>query len=227
MRPTVAIALHDGFYGACTEAGYAHRSLLRTLTRVLAPGVRLVVLPVYRGEDSPGYQAAWHQETLDICERAGVAVRPVANGAAGQACSGDAPAGQKLPPSITWVLLDEILPCADPVAVIFSDVSFLDGAWLLPAQTLARLVVVPRSTGLMHEPADLARIQFERARLYHLTDHGGWIAAISGYMREHLVTDYGLPADALIDLPDCLTDSTMRRFLSRIEPSLPLSPRGR
>jgi hypothetical protein len=227
VRPTVAVAFHDGFYGAGTGAGYANRSLLRTLTGVLAPGVRLVVLPVHLASDSPGYQETWHQETLDICERAGASVRPVSNGRAGRARAGDVPIVQNLAPSAAWVLLEEILPCADPVTVIFSDISFLDVAPLLPAHVLTKLVVVPRSTGLLHDPANQARIQFERARLYHLADHGGWIAAISRYMRQHLVADYGLPASALVDLPDGLTDSTMRRFLGRIEPSLPLSPRGR
>jgi hypothetical protein len=240
VRPTVAVAFGDGFYGASSRAGYANRSLLRTLAGVLAPGVRLVALPVYLASDSPARQAAWHQETLDICERAGVIVRPVSNGRAG---FGDGPTFRNPAPSAAWVLLDEILPCADPVAVIFCDVSFLDVAPLLPVGTLAKLVVVPRSTGLLHDPANQIRIQLEQAWLYHLADHGGWIAAISGHMREHLVTDYGLPADALVDLPDGGDrdpmrvagrrlagerfdyDRIVRRFLGRIEPSIPLSPR--
>jgi len=64
---------------------------------------------------------------------------------------------------------------------------------------------VPRSTGLLHDPANHARIRFESDGLHYLADHHGRIAAISGYMRDHLLQDYQLPVDALLDLPDGLT----------------------
>jgi glycosyltransferase involved in cell wall biosynthesis len=64
---------------------------------------------------------------------------------------------------------------------------------------------VPRSTGLLHDPANHARIWFESDGLHYIANHNGRIAAISGYMRDHLLQDYQLPADALLDLPDGLT----------------------
>jgi glycosyltransferase involved in cell wall biosynthesis len=205
-QPTVVVALHDGFYGAGTGAGYANRSLLRTLTHLLAPDVRLIVLPVYLAGDSPAFQAAWYRDTLAICERAGTVIRPVDNGTAGQVRFGDVPAFQKLAASTAAVLADEVLPSADPVAVILSDIPFLGVMPLLPDEAIEKIVVVPRSTALLHDAANRSRVQFEWDGLYYLAVHGGWVGAISGYMRDHLVTDYCLPASALLDFRDGIAD---------------------
>jgi len=204
-RPTVAVALHDGFYGSGTGAGYANRGFLQTLAGLLAPSARLVVLPVYLASDSPQYQAGWHRDTLDICRAAGATVRPLDNGTAGQIRFGDVRAFQRLAASTADALLDELPLDAGQAAVIFLDIPFLGAAPLLPEQILGTLAVVPRSTGLLHDPANRARIQFESDGLHYIARHGGRIAAISGYMRDHLIKDYGLPAAALLDLPDGLT----------------------
>jgi glycosyltransferase involved in cell wall biosynthesis len=204
-QPAVAVALHDGFYGAGTGAGYANRGFLRALISVLAPTVRLVVLPVYLASDSPQYQAGWHQESLDICQAAAATVRPVDNGTAGRSRFGDVPAFQHLAASTARALHDELSPYASSAAVIFLDIPFLGVPPLLSDRIQSRFAVVPRSTGLLHDPANHARIRFESDGLHYVADHNGRIAAISGYMRDHLVQDYELPASALLDLPDGLT----------------------
>jgi glycosyltransferase involved in cell wall biosynthesis len=205
IGPAIAVGMHDGFYGAGTGAGYANHAFLETLAGLLAPGVRLVVLPVYLASDSPQYQADWHQRTRDLCQAAGAIIRPVDNGTAGQVRFGDVPNFRQLATSTARVLLEEVLPGAEPTAVIFSDIPFLGVPPLLPREIVPRLAVVPRSTGLLHDVANHARIRFEREGLRYLAAHGGSIAAISGYMRDHLARDYGLPAAALLDLRDGLT----------------------
>ncbi len=203
-RPTIAVALHDGFYGSGTGAGYANRGFLQTLIGLIPPRIRLVVMPVYLASDSPQYQADWHRESLGICQAAKAAVRPLDNGTGGQTRFGDVPAFQCLASSTAEVLAGEIPPHSES-AVIFLDIPFLGAAPLLPEQILPRLAVVPRSTGLLHDPGNQARIQFESDGLRYIANRGGRIAAISGYMRNHLTEDYHVPADALLDLPDGLT----------------------
>jgi hypothetical protein len=58
--PTIAIALHDGFFSLGTGAGSANRAFLTALIPLLAPGVRLVILPVRLVPASAEYNAAWH-----------------------------------------------------------------------------------------------------------------------------------------------------------------------
>ena len=203
-RPTIAVTLHDGFYGSGTGAGYANRGFLQTLIGLIPPQTRLVVMPVYLASDSPQYQADWHRESLGICQAAEAVVRPLDNGTRGQIRFGDVPAFRRLATSTAVALAGEI-PTDSPSAVIFLDIPFLGAAPLLPEQILGRLAVVPRSTGLLHDPRNQARIQFEGEGLRYIAKHGGRIAAISGYMRNHLTEDYHVPADALLDLPDGLT----------------------
>jgi glycosyltransferase involved in cell wall biosynthesis len=203
-RPTIAVALHDGFYGSGTGAGYANRGFLQTLIGLIPPSVRLVVMPVYLADDSPQYQADWHRESVRICQAAKAVVRPLDNGTRGQTRFGDVPAFRRLATSTAVALAGEIPP-GSPSAVIFLDIPFLGAAPLLPDQILPRLAVVPRSTGLLHDPGNKARIQFEGDGLRYIVNRGGRIAAISGYMRNHLTGDYHVPAGAVLDLPDGLT----------------------
>jgi len=203
-QPTLVVTVHDGFYGSGTGAGYANRSFLQTLTGLLAPRVRLVLMPVYLATDSPEYQADWHQRSLDICRGAGVRVRPVDNGTDGQIRFGGLSAFEHLA-GTTAVAVLEAMSRADPVAAIFFDVPFLGVPPLLPGWAVPSLAVIPRSTGLLHDPGNGARIQFERSGLRYLAGNDGKIGAISGYMRDHLVGDYHLPDTSLLDLPDGLT----------------------
>jgi glycosyltransferase involved in cell wall biosynthesis len=97
-----------------------------------------------------------------------------------------------------------VLPQADDIAVICFDVPFLGLPPLLPERVRKRFALVPRSTGLLHDPTGTDRVAFEREGLEYLAAHGGRIAAISDYMRDHLVGDYGVAHDSLIPLADGL-----------------------
>jgi glycosyltransferase involved in cell wall biosynthesis len=206
-QPTVVVALHDGFYGSGTGAGYANRGFLQILTSLLVPPVRLVVLPVYLARESPEYQADWHAASLELCERAGATVMPVDNGTAGWIRFGGVPAFQQLAVSAGTALRAHVLPTAGPLAVILFDVPFLGLGPLLPADVVPSLTAVIRSTGILHDPANTVRVAFERSGLGYLTAHGGRVAAISAYMREHLTRDYAVPPRALVSLPDGLVPS--------------------
>jgi len=105
----------------------------------------------------------------------------------------------------TAAALRATLPETGHAAVILFDVPFLGVPPLLPAALLPAVAVVPRSTGPLHDPAGHDRIQFERDGLSYLSRHGGRVAAISQFMRQHLIRDFGVRDAALLDLPDGLT----------------------
>ncbi len=203
-RPTVVVALHDGFYGSGTGAGNANRGFLQVLSGMLDPDVRLVIMPVYLASDSLEYQADWHVASLEFCDRATAAILPVYNGTEGQVRFGGVPAFRRLADSVAARLKQYVLPTAGPLAVILFDVPFLGVAPLLPMSVVPRLTAVVRSTGILHDPANADRIAFERSGLRFLAAQGGRIAAISGYMRSHLTRDYEVPSWAMADLPDGL-----------------------
>jgi hypothetical protein len=206
-RPTVVVAMHDGFYGSGTGAGHANRGFLQVVTGLLGPQVRLVVLPVYLASDSPEYQADWHAASLELCDQAGATVLPVDNGTDGRSRFGGVAAFQQLAVSAIARLRVHILPAADPFAAVLFDVPFLGLPPLLPTAVGPSLTAVIRSTGILHDPANTARVAFERSGLHYLAAHGGHVAAISGYMREHLTRDYAVPSGALVSLPDGLVPS--------------------
>jgi glycosyltransferase involved in cell wall biosynthesis len=206
-RPTVVVALHDGFYGSGTGAGYANRGFLQVMVGLLAPQVRLVVMPVYLASGSPQYQADWYAASIELCDRAGATVLPVDNGTDGRIRFGGVPAFKWLAVSALARLRAHVLPAAGPFAAILFDVPFLGLAPLLPIDVVPSLVAVIRSTGILHDPANTARVVFERSGLHHLAAYGGHVAAISGYMREHLAWDYAVPSGALVSLRDGLVPS--------------------
>ncbi|MDQ1680292.1 MAG: hypothetical protein QOI42_1151 [Frankiaceae bacterium] len=208
--PTVVVAMHDGFFGSGTGAGFANDAFLRTLVGLLDPGVRLVVLPIRLADDSPERRAEWHARSTALCAGAGATVRPVDNGTHGRTRFGGVDAFACAARDTATALRDEILPGASQLAVVLFDVPFAGVAAQLPPQLCTRIALVPRSTGLLHDVGNSARIAYESAGMRTLAEAGGRIAAISAYMRNHLRADYRLPDAALCDLPDGLTATDWR-----------------
>lgn len=209
-RPTVAVMLHDGFYGCGTGAGYANRTLLSILIDAIPTGSRLLVLPVRLRPDSPEYDPAWHHDTRTLLDRAEATVVPVDNGTHGAMRFGDLSCFRHLV-AHTADVLGQLIPSADVEALLLAlDVPFLGLAPLLPADLVRTLVLVPRSSGMIHTPSDRDRIAWESHGLRTTARHGGRIAAISGFMRRHLTDHYAIPADSLVDLPDGLVAEDWR-----------------
>jgi hypothetical protein len=212
--PTVAVALHDGWYGCGTGAGASNRALLETLAEQLPEPVRLVVLPVLLTDESPEFAPSWHRQMQAVAARREVAVYPVDNGTGGLRRFAGLLAFQKACMQATTLLTGRVLPEAGPVLLLALDAPFTG----LPAQLAGQLrnrpeltsVAVPRSTALLHTPADAARIGWELAGLHALAEAGGRVVAISGYMRTHLAADCGVPTSALVDLRNGLTEADWR-----------------
>ncbi|MFI9386697.1 glycosyltransferase [Kutzneria sp. NPDC052558] len=201
MTGTVVLAIHDGFYGCGTGAGYANRAFLDVLVDTLPADIRLVVLPVRLSKANPERQEDWHRDVRARLRRA--EVFPVDNGTDGLDRWGELANFRRLAEDAGRILHNEV---PDPLLVLAFDVPFLGLATVLPPPLVRRLVLVPRSSGALHTPWDRERIAWERAAMARAAEHGGRIAAISGYMRRHLRTEYGVPAAAMIDLRDGLVD---------------------
>lgn len=204
-RPTVVVALHDGFYGCGTGAGYANHALLDILTGLLPTEVRLVVLPVHLQPTSGEYNPTWYAETRELLHRVDAAVHPVDNGTDGLTRFGGLDCFRHLVRDTTDTLTRHVLPNAGPALILALDAPFLGLAPLLPAETVPNLVLVPRSTARIHTPHDRERIAWETYGLLTAAEHGGHIAAISQFMRRHLRTDYHVPDNTLVELPDGLS----------------------
>lgn len=203
MGSTVAVAVHDGYFGCGTGAGAANRAFLSVLAEVLPPQVRLVVLPVRLDPAGAEYHAEWHAETRAMLRRA--EVHPVGNGTCGADRFGTLPDFRHLAGETSRVLRERVVRQGDSVLCVAFDVPFLGLAEAVPPEV--RLVLVPRSTGLLHQPHDTERVQWERRCLRAAARRGARIGWISRFMAEHLRRDHGVPDSALVPLPDGLLDS--------------------
>jgi hypothetical protein len=170
--PAVMVAFHDGFYGWGTGAGRSNSAFLQILAGLLAPGVRLTVIPVRLVPASSGYGDPWHQESLAIVERAGGAVVPVDNGSAGMTRFGGLSHFRRASAAAAAVT-EGILSGTARSLVIAFDAPFYGLAPLLPTGQRARLVNVARATAALHAPADRERAEWERAGLLAAASAGG------------------------------------------------------
>ena len=200
--PTVIAAVHDGFYGCGTGAGVANRAFLHCLADQLRPEVRLVIAPVRLADHSPEYDPAWHRQTSRILARA--QVRPLENGTAGRTRFGGLDRFRHLVVDTARTLITEVLPHAEPVLLLAFDVPFLGLAPHLPEAAVRDLVLIPRATARLHDPANRHRVAWEAYGLGSAATRGARIACISTHMRHHLRDQYAVPDQALIDLPDGL-----------------------
>jgi hypothetical protein len=199
--PAVVMCVHDGWYGCGTGAGASNRALLETLADQLPAQVRLIVMPVWLTPDSPEYDPAWHRDMCAmLAARVDTQVRPVDNGTSGRRRFAGLRAFQRVCDHAAHALAAEILPAAGPVLLLPIDVSFLGlPAHLCPFRPDLRVVLVPRSTAALHEPANTERVAWEQASLRAAVAAGTHVAAISRHMRHHLQAAYAVPAHALVD----------------------------
>lgn len=209
IRPTLAIAMHDGFYGAGTGAGHSNYAFLRTAVAHLAQHVRLVVMPVRLDPVSPERDPRWHHQVLDLLRARRAIVLPVDNGTGGRQRFGGLAQFQRVVEHTAHVLSHHVVPHGDPLAIIAFDAPFLGLACRLAPQARRHVTIVPRSTSALHDPGSHSRISWEQAGLTCVTECGGRVGCISGFMRSHLHSEYDLPLNALIDAPVALTRDEM------------------
>lgn len=200
----LTVCMHDGFYGCGTGAGVANRAFLEALiTLDRDEDLDLVILPIEISTDSTEYDRAWHTQSLQLVEHAGGRIIPVDNGTGRTTRWGGFPAFQAAAKHAAQTLTEV---ASQPGThrrrlLIAHDVPFYGLATTLPTDMVTDLVLVAHSTAGIHCPDDRARVAWEAQGLRHTAELGGRIASISEHMRNHLVRDYGLPTESLIDLP--------------------------
>ncbi|WP_409186571.1 glycosyltransferase family 4 protein [Amycolatopsis sp. VS8301801F10] len=207
--PTVVVAVHDGYYGCGTGAGYANYGFLSTLATVLPSDVRLVVLPLRLAPGSPEHHPRWYRRARKLLRRA--AILPVDNGTAGQDRWGTLDNFRALVGS-TADRLRELRKTAGPLLILAFDAPFLGLGAALPRDLLPSLVLVPRSSAKIHAPHDIERVRWERDGLLAAAAGGARIATISPFLAEHLRNDYHVPDESLATLRDGLVPDDWARL---------------
>jgi glycosyltransferase involved in cell wall biosynthesis len=225
--PTIAVALHDGFFSLGTGAGSSNRAFLTALIPLLAPGVRLVILPVRLVPASAEYNPAWHARMRALVQAAHGEVYPVDNGTDGYVRFGGVGAFQQACTCAAGIIQNQVLPEASQLQIIAFDIPFYGLAAQLPLSARPAVVAVVRSTAALHAPGDSARTSWDRDGLHATAAGGGHIAAISAHIRQHLADDYQIPPGALIDLPSGITDSEWQHCAAPDPPLLPPPARAR
>ncbi len=200
--PVIVVAVHDGFYGCGTGAGHSNRAFLTITTSLLAPGARLLVLPITLSPGSSEYDPAWHQGTLAILRDAETV--PVSNGTNGRTRFGGLYNFHAASESAASLISSQI---TDPYRslIIAFDVPFFGLAPLLPAQYRSSVVNVARATAALQAPGDNARIAWESDGLRTTATGDGYIAATSRHIGGHLTAAYQIPQTAITELTNGLT----------------------
>ena len=213
--PVVAIALHDGYFSAATGAGRSNQALITTVAHALAPGVRLVLLPVALHPTSPEYAPTAHRDIRDRLADVPHQVVPLDNGTAGQQRFGDLNAFERLDRN-TAAVLNPLMRRHPQGLLIAIDQPFAGLGPLLDAPPGWRLLYLPRSSADHH--ADPTRAAWEQHGLDGWTATGAVFGAISTHMRT-LLTGKGVPAEQILDIPGGLT--TADRVPPTAAPPLP------
>lgn len=198
-KPTVVVAVHDGFYGCGTGAGASNHAFLRVASELLGPDVQMIVMPVELKPDSPEYDPDWHASSLELVARAGGEVVPVGNGTAGATRFGGLGNFRRASACAAKSITTALSQTPRSLVVAF-DAPFFGLAAHLPDRHAQSTVIVARATAALHAPGDHERISWERDGLSALAASGGHVAATSRHIRRHLTGAYGIPDESITDL---------------------------
>ena len=199
LSPTIAVALHDGYYGCTSGTAFSNRAFLEVLARALPRG-RLLVMPVHISHSDPSYDPMWVAETEAMLRQAGAEVLPVPGGRAAAA----ALAGCEALCERVTEAARELLADASMAQLIGLDIPFLGLGPHRRSDDPFSLLLLPRSTSELASPEDRRRIRWEQEGLTAAVRGGALVAAISHHMRGHLEQVYGVPRRAVVDLPNGL-----------------------
>jgi glycosyltransferase involved in cell wall biosynthesis len=210
---TVAVLLHDGFYGCGTGAGLSNRRFIEVLTPRLAKGCRLVVMPVWVAECSNEYDRRWHQAMEALVATGGGVVRPLDNGAAGLCRFGSVANWRRLAVSAEEQLLRMGLD-RETLVVAF-DVPFLELPGRL-GRTSAAVVFVPRGSLTLHDSATADR-EWEIDCYLRMVESGAKVGLISEFMGRHLAAGCSVPPVAMVRLYDGVTETEWAEEVAPID----------
>lgn len=190
----VVVVSHEGVYGACSGSGFSNRTFIKSLARMVPRG-RLVIVPVLRTPGRPGHDLQWTREMGALLAGTGAIVLPLP----GESLL-SAPVDLEV---LCAMAVRHAAPYLGPGSLLIGcDVPFLAVGSYAPQGV--ELLLIPRSSTLLTEPAASEQIAWERRGIASTVQRGGWVAAISPHMREHLTSACGVPKGSVVDLPNGL-----------------------
>lgn len=207
---TIAVLMHDGFFGCGTGAGQSNRTLLAELLDHSPPGTDFLVMPIRLDPSSSEYDKQWHTATNALLATPRCTVEPLENGTDGQVRFGGLTSFRHVAEDAAQRLHTRFAGAVATPWIIALDVPFFGLGCTLGAHLAKRLVLIPRSSAKIHDPHDTDRVAWETSALRTATARGALVAAISTFMRRHLQQDYSVDASHIIDLPNGLVDTDWR-----------------
>jgi glycosyltransferase involved in cell wall biosynthesis len=209
----MVVLVHDGVFSVETGAGMSNARLIHALVRQ-GYGPRLRVGAVETARCNPDFRPEWYARARECIEGAGGRILPVPNGTHGRDRYGGVQEWRRSSAEAAERVLAD---GPRPKLVLSFDVPFVDLVRRLAGAEGVVHVHVPRSTGLLHEPENEARLRLEREALEHARSDNTRIGATGEHMRQHLRGDYGVREEDLILLrngagpvPFAATDSGTR-----------------
>lgn len=190
--------VHDGLYSVRSGAGMANMRFLVSVVR-LGYGPRLVVGPVWTPAWNADYDESLYRPRRMLLETSGAQIVPVDNGSSGADRYGNVHTWRVSSQQAFRLIEDWRVP-GETVLLISFDSPFLDLVPLLAEKRGLIHVHVPRGTALLHAPDDADRLAYEKQALKRLDSANTLLGAISQYMADHLVEEYGLPTQKLVPL---------------------------
>ncbi|MGH3694038.1 MAG: glycosyltransferase [Pseudonocardiaceae bacterium] len=193
-RRVVTVAVLDGFFGCGSGAGWSNRALIEILAEVLPVETDLVILPVRVDAVRDRWQQEWCRGLKETLARSGrrIKVRALEGGR-----------GSHGEPELTGAVEREIARLRGEYRrglTVLCDVGFSGAAARSTVDSAWTTVIVPRTSALLVQPEFVDRVEWERESLRSAARKNVWIAAISDYMRMHLIEQIGVPDSAVVEL---------------------------
>ncbi|MGH9207696.1 MAG: hypothetical protein ACRD1G_14270, partial [Acidimicrobiales bacterium] len=159
--------------------------------------IDLVVLPVGVDAVGGGWRREWRRGVEEALGRSGrrVQVRALEGDRGGVGGPGE--------PALTGAVEWEVSRLRGESRrglIVLCDVEFSGAAARSTGDSVWTTVIVPRTSALLVEPDLGERVVWERESLRRAAERGVRIAAISGYMRSHLIEQVGVSASAVVEL---------------------------
>jgi glycosyltransferase involved in cell wall biosynthesis len=153
---------------------------------------KLTVGAIRVSKENRNYSATRGAETREVLSRANASLKLLENGTDGTESYGYIEHWQEAS-STAYQLVADLGTTSDDLLIVSFDTPFLFLGELLQGLHNAHYVHIPRSTGLLHDPAYQQRISAEK-HAYSLPSYKGQniLGAISPYMKRHLMDDYGV-----------------------------------
>lgn len=217
----IFIFVHDGIYCAQTGAGMSNYRFIQSLIK-LGYGDKLTVCPVFTSALNADFHREWYNRSKKLILSSGGIINPVQNGSRGTVRYGDL-SYWKLGCEYACkkIILDRQEGKTKDLIISF-DTPFIALIELLSNKSGLVHIHVPRSSGLLHDPKNIKRIDFEK-NCFKVANQSinTYVGATGNFMKKHLTTDYSVKNNKIFDITNgVLLDSYKKYKKSFITNSL-------